>query len=110
MTIERLALGLLALLLACAPVGYRGGLPKAEVEALPAEVAPSYTLFASRCSRCHNLSRPLSADVRSDEHWDAYVARMRRNPGSGISKADGERILVFLHHWAKQRREAEAER
>lgn len=82
-------------------VGRRAGLPDERVRQLPAEVAESYQLFSSRCSRCHTLSRPLNAGITSEDHWRAYVARMRRNPGSGISPADGERILVFLFYWAK---------
>jgi hypothetical protein len=37
-----------------------------------------------------------------DAQWEAYVARMRRMPGSGISPADGERVLRFLL-WRNER-------
>lgn len=89
-------------------VGVRGGLPQSRVEAFGADVGASYRLFSARCSRCHTLDRPLSADVRSLDHWKAYVSRMRRNPGSGISPRDGEQILVFLAYWMDESKRAEA--
>lgn len=96
--------GLLLTLFACrtgAPAR-RGGLPEAEVMALPPAVQTSYRLFAVKCSRCHTLSRPLNASIYEHKHWESYVARMRRHAGSGISPADAEQILVFLRHYADQ--------
>lgn len=102
----RLALALIvALTAACAgSVGRRGGLPDDHIKELPEHVAASYELFSQRCSRCHTLSRPLDADITEPAHWEAYVTRMRRTPGSGISQADAKRILVFLEYWAAQRK------
>ncbi len=96
-----LALGLLACI--GGGVGARGGLSEQRVAGLEPEVSEAYALFARKCSRCHSLARPLSAQVDSMDHWRAYVARMRRNPGSGISPADGDRILVFLEWWMTHR-------
>ena len=79
----------------------RGGLKPDVVQSFPPPVLASYDLFAQRCSRCHTLARPLSASITEYTHWEAYVARMRRHPGSGISAADAEEILVFLDHWSK---------
>ncbi len=84
-------------------VGYRSGLPEAEVAKLPLEVAESYALFAQRCSRCHTLARPLAARINDPEHWRHYVARMRRQPGSGISDGDATKILVFLQYYTRER-------
>lgn len=81
----------------------RGGLPEEQVAKYPPEVQDSYRLFTAKCSRCHTLSRPLSANIVEHAHWDAYVERMRHHAGSGISKADARKILVFLHYYADQR-------
>lgn len=79
----------------------RGGWTEAQIAALPADIQSGYEVFAVRCSRCHTLSRPLSADISDPEHWQRYVARMRRMPGAGISGPDAEQILVFLTHHAQ---------
>jgi len=100
---------LLSLAAACAGVGRMGGLPDSEVEALPPDVRASYDLFTKRCSRCHSLSRPLDASIAEPDHWRMYVARMRRNPGSGISPDDAEKILVFLFYWSDLKRGEEVE-
>ncbi len=111
MTTRRVLLicfALLLLSLGCSgAVGIRGGLPAPQVEAFPQDVKGAYHLFELRCSRCHTLERPLTAGVTSLDHWRAYVSRMRRNPGSGISPADGEKILVFLAFWAGEGKRTE---
>jgi hypothetical protein len=40
----------------------------------------------------------LVARVESPAHWGRYVERMRRQPGSGISAADGATITTCLVH------------
>ncbi len=110
MTTKRILLicALFLLVLGCSgAVGIRGGLPATRVEALPQDVKGAYHLFELRCSRCHTLERPLTAGVTSLDHWRAYVSRMRRNPGSGISPADGEKILVFLAFWLDEGKRTE---
>ena len=82
--------------------GRRGGLPEAQVAALPPDVQAAYRLFAVKCSRCHTLSRPLGAAIYDHSHWESYVTRMRRHAGSGISPADATQILVFLDYYADQ--------
>ena len=102
------ALGL-PLAMGCAgSAARRGGWPAARVRTLPEDVREAYGFFASRCSRCHTLSRPLSAGIEDPEHWRRYVARMRRMPGAGISGEDAKRILTFLEYhadWVRQRKE-----
>lgn len=96
---------LLALTLAACigSVGRRGGLDGEAQAKLPEAVRESYQLFAQKCSRCHTLSRPLGAFITDPAHWRQYVTRMRRQPGSGISERDGDRILVFLEYYAKEK-------
>ncbi len=81
---------------ACATTA-RDGL---DVAQLPAEVRPDYTVFARRCSKCHQLARPLNSGIREDAMWADYVERMRRQPGSGITRADTVPILRFLHYYS----------
>lgn len=66
--------------------------------AMPSTVQSDYQVFATKCSKCHALSRPLQAAPMSDEQWSMYVARMRRQPGSGISQEDEAAILRFLRY------------
>jgi hypothetical protein len=81
-----------------------------DVSGLPPDVQRDYAVFANRCSKCHTLARPLTLASRedSDEYWTRYVERMRRQPGSGISAADGVIVRRFLHfysHAEKARRD-----
>jgi hypothetical protein len=66
-----------------------------DVSAYPPEQQRAYALFAQKCSKCHTLARPINSSLSGDD-WLAYVARMSRKPGSGISPGDGEEITAFL--------------
>ena len=70
------------------------------VSEIPPELHDEYELFAQRCSKCHGLSRPLNAGDKTDEFWQRYVTRMRRQPGSGIAIEDEPPILRFLHFYS----------
>ena len=63
------------------------------------EVQANFDTFARRCSKCHSLARPLVAGVTEVTHWDHYVARMVRQPGSGITPRDVPEILAFLYYY-----------
>src|SRR5215472_8877468 len=78
---------------------------------LPQALRADYELFAQRCSKCHSLARPLNSGISDDRFWRRYVEQMRLKPGSGISLADEERILRFLHFYSmeQQGRDATAE-
>lgn len=92
------AAALAAIALGCsASTGRSEGL---DVSTLPAEVRADYTVFAHRCSKCHSLSRPLGSNITDDREWSMYVARMRRQPASGISQEDVTSILRFLHYYS----------
>jgi hypothetical protein len=76
---------------------------------LPPAVRADYGVFAQRCSKCHSLARPLDSGIVDNAFWVNYVARMRRQPGSGISKEDEQVILRFLFFFsAEERRKKEA--
>jgi hypothetical protein len=105
MRIESLGLGraLLAatLIVLVVMAGCSGWLGEGiDPRALPDDVRADYDLFAQRCSKCHSLARPLSSGIDDDDYWVMYVARMRRQPGSGISQDDTVVILRFLHYYS----------
>jgi hypothetical protein len=68
--------------------------------AVPPEQQSDYAIFAQRCSKCHSLARPLNSGITDDGYWRMYVAKMRRQPGSGITEADTVPILRFLHWYS----------
>jgi len=92
----RAALVAAVLAAGCATAG-RDGLDAAQ---LPADIRPDYAVFARRCSKCHQLARPLGSGIHDDAVWADYVDRMRRQPGSGISRGDTGPILRFLHYYS----------
>jgi hypothetical protein len=71
---------------------------------MPPSVREDYAVFSVRCSKCHSLARPLNSGIVDDEYWALYVARMRRQPGSGISEDDARVILRFLHWYSLDQR------
>lgn len=75
---------------------------------LPENIRADYDVFAHRCSKCHSLARPLTANISDDEQWVLYVNRMRRQPGSGITYQDQDTILRFLRYYAAELRKAQA--
>ena len=83
----------LLLALGCAAAQRGEGL---DPNAVPPAMRADYELFTDRCSRCHSISRPLSARVRDQAHWVNYVERMRRQPGAMITAEEGQRIVGFL--------------
>ncbi len=83
--------------------GCTGGPPAVDTSGYPPEQQANYALFESRCGRCHELGRALDTSV-GEGGWDAYVKRMARHPGAGISDEDQRRIASFLEfHHAQQR-------
>ena len=77
---------------------------------LPENVRGDYAVFAQRCSKCHSLARPLSSGIDDDEYWAMYVARMRRQPSSGISQEDTVVVLRFLHYFSEDIKAKKAKR
>jgi cytochrome c5 len=101
-----LLLPIAALLVACAACGGASS-PPAIASSSP-ELQADYEVFSVRCSKCHSLARPLSSGIDDDDYWKAYVAKMRRQPGSGISAEDSVAILRFLHLYAADSRRRKA--
>lgn len=91
----RAGLGLAALGLAFAGMGAQpSGDP--DVSSYPPEVQKEYQVFADKCSRCHDLSRPLNAKYTTEAQWREVVGRMARKPGAGISPKQQTQITQFL--------------
>ena len=105
LTVVMLAIALAAAA-GCASTSTGEGL---DVATLPVALRSDYNLFARRCSKCHSLARPLGSGIDDDRLWVNYVDRMRRQPGSGISRQDAAPILRFLHYYStEQQREKRA--
>lgn len=94
----------LASVTACAPTE---GLDPSK---MPENVRADYDVFSRRCSKCHSIARPLTANITDDEQWVLYVNRMRRQPASGISPTDQDAILRFLRYYAADLRRIHAEK
>lgn len=71
------------------------GPDKIDVHAYPAQQQAAYKLFASKCSKCHTIARPINTVMKRDE-WERYVKRMMHKPNSGISDKQGKQIFDFL--------------
>lgn len=78
--------------------------PGYDASQLPPALREDYALFSQRCSKCHSLARPLGSGIDDDRFWKRYVEQMRLKPGSGISVADEQPILRFLHFYSLQQR------
>jgi hypothetical protein len=93
-------------LVACA--GWLSRTESIDPTTLPENLRADYAVFAERCSKCHSLARPLSSGIDDDDYWSMYVARMRRQPASGISQGDTVVILRFLHYYSEEQRAKKA--
>lgn len=93
-------LGLGVALMAC------GALPnRIDVSGYPPDMQARYDLFERRCTRCHELERPLNAQV-GEGGWQKYVRRMARHPAAGISAEEQREIATFLEYHAQRQRDA----
>ncbi|MGH7280801.1 MAG: hypothetical protein ACRELY_04705 [Polyangiaceae bacterium] len=107
MSLAAVILGFLAIALTGCPEAKTEGL---DPSTLPESQRADYAIFAQRCSKCHSLSRPLNAGITDDAYWAMYVARMRRQPGSGISETDEVAVLRFLHYYSSAQKNAVAQK
>jgi hypothetical protein len=65
-----------------------------------------YDLFAVRCTKCHEMNRPIVAletgvtpvtgGKFDRDGMKAYVVKMMRKPKSGVTKEEAREILQFL--------------
>jgi mono/diheme cytochrome c family protein len=71
------------------------GPDKIDVSGYPAEMQAGYKVFATKCSKCHTIARPINTMMTRAE-WERYVKRMMHKPNSGISDKQGKDIFEFL--------------
>lgn len=98
-----IALGALALVLTAAlPVAARSHLQPPED--MPAEMAPNFRAFATKCSTCHPPEKTYSDKYASEKAIKSLVARMARKPGANIGKEDQKKIITYLNWYAARKR------
>ena len=71
------------------------GPDKIDVSGYPTEMQTSYKTFASKCSKCHTIARPINTMMTRAE-WERYVKRMMHKPNSGINDKQGKEIFDFI--------------
>ena len=69
-------------------------------------IRTEYDLFATRCTKCHEMARPIAAlktgitpisgGTFEEKGIKEYVVKMMRKPNSGITKDDAKQIIDFL--------------
>lgn len=93
-----------AVLLSLAALTSCGAPPnRIDVSTYPPDMQRRYALFEQRCTRCHEMERPINVNV-STGGWPAYVRRMSKHPAAGISIAEQREISAFLEFHAGKRR------
>jgi len=80
------------------------GPDKLDVSAYPPAQQAAYKLFASKCSKCHTIARPLNTMMKRDE-WERYVKRMMHKPNSGIGDSQGKQIFDFVVYDQAERKD-----
>jgi len=68
--------------------------------------AEQFALFKTRCTKCHAMSRPITALTTGRtpisrgsfeaEGIKEYVVKMMRKPNSGVTREDAKEIIQFL--------------
>ncbi|HLG18226.1 MAG TPA: hypothetical protein VI895_00240 [Bdellovibrionota bacterium] len=78
------------------------GPKEVDIGAFPPEVQTDYKVFASKCSKCHTLARPINTNMEAAA-WKMYVKRMMNKPDSGISPDQGKTIYRFLKFYQDEK-------
>src|SRR5450759_1789275 len=71
------------------------GPDKIDISAYPPPMQAAYKQFATKCSKCNTIARPINTMMTRAE-WERYVKRMRHKPNSGINDKQGKDIFEFL--------------
>jgi hypothetical protein len=83
--------------LLCAVAGPARGQGNAvDVSAYPADMQRAYKVFATRCSRCHAIGKPLAASYTTDQEWQDVIRRMARMQGASIAPSEQDDCRKFL--------------
>lgn len=89
---------------------YDKGSDRIDVSKYPKEMQEAYKVFASKCSKCHTLSRPINSPYVMPEEWERYIKMMMRKPGSGIDPKSAKTIYEFLKYDSQIRKKGLYER
>lgn len=73
-----------------------------DVSAYSPEMQEAYELFTRKCSRCHTVARPINSTFTPEE-WRAYVYKMMKKPGSGLTPKTVDKIIEFLVYDSQHR-------
>ena len=86
---------------------FEKGAATINVSSYPKGIQDDYQVFATKCTQCHKLSRPINSDYVLPEEWSRYVKRMMHKPGSGIGSDEGKKIYEFLVFDSSVRKKAQ---
>lgn len=89
---------------------YDKGSAGIDVSKYPRGMQEAYKVFASKCSKCHTLSRPINSPYAIPEEWERYIKMMMRKPGSGIDPKSAKTIYEFLKYDSQVRKKELYER
>ncbi len=85
---------------------YEKGPKTIDVSKYPAAIRARYEIFRTKCTLCHELSRPINSDFVLPEEWSRYVKRMMHKPGSNITPSSAKQIYEFLAYDSSVRKKA----
>ena len=71
------------------------GPDKVDTSQYPPEMQKAYKAFATKCSKCHTIARPINTTMARPD-WERYVKRMMHKPNSSISDKQGKEIFEFI--------------
>ncbi len=79
-----------------------------DVAGYPRAQQQGYATFASVCSRCHTLARPINSPIVARADWRRYIKRMharsRIQPDKTFTAEQAKRVVEFLAYDAKVRK------
>ena len=80
------------------------GPKKIDVSKYSKEMQTGYSLFASKCVKCHTLARPINSPFVLPGEWERYIKRMVYKPDSKMTEDNGKTIYRFLVYDASIRK------
>lgn len=72
------------------------GTDSIDVSQYPKQQQDNYLVFATKCSKCHTLARPVNSPYALPKQWQTYVTKMSHKPRSGIDQDSAQAIIDFL--------------
>lgn len=85
---------------------YEKGPKTIDVSSYPGGIQANYAVFRTKCTLCHELSRPINSDFVLPDEWSRYVKRMMHKPGSNITQSSAKQIYEFLAYDSSVRKKA----